>query len=148
MILGVGTDLLDIRRMEKTLERFGHRFRERVFTEAECSRCEARVQSAGCFAQRFAAKEACSKALGTGLRQGVFWRDMRVDSLPSGQPVMVLSGGAAVRLAVLTPQGMVADIAVSMSDDYPMAHAVVVISARPATAGTTTVAGPVPGTVP
>jgi holo-[acyl-carrier protein] synthase len=144
MILGIGTDLLDIRRMEKTLERFGRRFCERVFTEDECCRCEARVQSAGCFAQRFAAKEACSKALGTGLRQGVFWRDMRVESLPSGQPVMVLSGGAAVRLALLTPPGMVADIAVSMSDDYPMAHAVVVISARPTADGTVTVSVALP----
>lgn len=132
MIIGIGTDLIDIRRLERTLERFGDRFCERVFTEAETRRCAARSRPAGCYAQRFAAKEACSKALGTGLRQGVFWRDMRVHNLPSGKPVMTLSGGAAARLSALTPSGMVAEIDVSMTDDYPMAHAMVVISARPA----------------
>ncbi len=134
MIIGVGTDLLDIRRIERTLSRFGDRFCERIFTETERRRCQARAQPAACFAQRYAAKEACSKALGTGLRQGVFWRDMAVANLPSGKPVMTLTGGARQRLDILTPAGMVAAIELSLTDEYPMAQAVVVISAMPSKA--------------
>ncbi len=131
MILGVGTDLLDIRRIERTLDRFGDRFRSRVFTDRELARCARRATVAACLAQRYAAKEACSKALGTGFRQGVFWRDMEVDNLPSGKPFMVLTGGARQRLAALTPPGMVAHLEVSLTDEPPMAQAVVVISALP-----------------
>ena len=129
MIIGIGTDLLDIRRIEQTLERFGERFCERVFAQSERRRCERRGNRAACYAQRYAAKEACSKALGTGLRQGVFWRDMVVGNLPSGKPVMTLTGGARRRLVALTPSGMAAEIEVSLTDEYPLAHAVVVISA-------------------
>lgn len=132
MIIGVGTDLLDIRRIERTIERFGDRFRDRVFTAAERHRCDKRVNRAACYAQRYAAKEACSKALGTGLRQGVFWKDMVVSNLPSGKPVMALTGGARRRLDAITPSGMIAEIEVTMTDEYPMAQAVVVISAVPA----------------
>lgn len=132
MIIGVGTDLLDVRRLERTIERFGNRFCDRVFTPEERARCDRRANPAAGYAQRYAAKEACSKALGTGLRAGVFWRDMRVGNLPSGQPVMTLAGGALARLRVLTPPHMVADIALSLTDEYPMAQAVVIISARPA----------------
>ncbi len=131
MIIGIGTDLLDIRRIERTLERFGERFCERVFADSERRRCERRANPAACYAQRYAAKEACSKALGTGLRQGVFWRDMVVGNLPSGKPVMTLSGGARRRLVALTPSGMAAEIEISLTDEYPMAQAVVVISAVP-----------------
>ncbi len=129
MIIGIGTDLLDIRRIERTLERFGDRFRDRVFSEAERGRCERRANPAACYAQRYAAKEACSKALGTGLRQGVFWRDMVVGNLPSGKPVMTLTGGARRRLDALTPSGMAAEIDVTLTDEYPLAQAVVIISA-------------------
>lgn len=129
MIIGVGTDLLDIRRIEQTLERFGDRFRERVFVAAERTRCERRANPAACYAQRYAAKEACSKALGTGLRQGVFWRDMVVGNLPSGKPVLTLTGGARKRLEALTPSGMATEIEMSLTDEYPLAHAIVVISA-------------------
>lgn len=132
MIIGVGTDLLDIRRIERTIERFGERFSVRVFTAAERHRCDTRVNRAACYAQRYAAKEACSKALGTGLRQGVFWQDMVVGNLPSGKPVMTLTGGARRRLDAITPSGMIAEIEVTMTDEYPMAQAVVVISAVPA----------------
>lgn len=132
MIIGVGTDLLDIRRIERTLERFGGRFCRRVFTDHECGRCDARRNRAACYAQRYAAKEACSKALGTGLRRGVFWRDMAVDNLASGKPIMTLTGGARRRLEHLTPAGMQAAIEVTLTDEYPMAQAVVVISAVPA----------------
>ena len=135
MIIGVGTDVLDIRRLERTLERFGDRFLERIFTPGERARCSRRAHPGPCYAQRYAAKEACSKALGTGLRQGVFWRDMVVDSLPSGQPVMNLTGGARQRLESLTPDGMVAEIAVSLSDEYPVANAIVIISAVARNAG-------------
>ena len=106
MILGVGTDLIDIRRIERTLERFGERFVERVFTAAEQTRAERRSDRAAAYAKRYAAKEACAKALGTGFRQGVYWRDIAVDNRPSGQPLLQLSGGAAARLAALTPAGM------------------------------------------
>jgi holo-[acyl-carrier protein] synthase len=131
MIIGVGTDLIDIRRIERTLERFGERFLERVFTPAERVRAERRVDRAAAYAKRYAAKEACAKALGTGFRQGVYWRDIGVLSRPSGQPVLELSGGAARRLAALTPAGMSARIDLSLSDEPPLGQAVVVISAEP-----------------
>jgi holo-[acyl-carrier protein] synthase len=131
MILGVGTDLLDIRRIERTLERFGDRFCERVFTDIERARCEGHVARAARYAQRYAAKEACSKALGTGFRDGVAWRGIGVDNLPSGKPFLTLTGGARERLEKLTPAGMTAVVEVSLSDEYPMAQAVVVISALP-----------------
>ncbi|TVR99016.1 MAG: holo-ACP synthase [Rhodospirillales bacterium] len=131
MIIGVGTDLLDIRRIEQTLARFGERFCARVFVESERVRCDRRANRAACYAQRYAAKEACAKALGTGLRQGVFWRDMVVTSLPSGKPILTLTGGARRRLEKLLPEGMNAAIEVTLTDEYPMAHAVVVISAVP-----------------
>ena len=133
MILGIGNDLIDIRRIEKTLERFGERFLERIYTKEEQARAERRpFNRAATYAKRFAAKEACAKALGTGLRRGVFWRDMRVANLPSGQPTLTLSGGAAKRLAEMTPAGMVAQINLTMTDDHPWAEAVLVISAVPA----------------
>ena len=131
MILGMGSDLIDIRRIEKTLERYGERFLERIFTELERKKSEGRLQRAASYAKRYAAKEACSKALGTGFRKGVFWRDMGVVNLPSGKPTLKLTGGAASRLAELTPPGMVADIELSMTDEPPMAQAIVIISARP-----------------
>ena len=134
MILGLGLDSLDIRRIERTLERFGSRFTRRIFTEGERRRAERRAQRAATYAKRFAAKEACSKALGTGLRRGVFWRDLEVVNLPSGQPAMRLTGGAAARLAELVPGGMEARIDLSMTDDPPLAQAIVVISAVPAPA--------------
>ncbi len=129
MIIGIGTDLLDIRRIERTLERFGDRFCVRVFTSLERRSCDRRVNRAACYAQRYAAKEACSKALGTGFRQGVFWRDMVVDNLPSGKPFLTLTGGARLRLEALMPDGMTPCVEVSLSDEYPIAHAVVIISA-------------------
>ena len=131
MIIGIGSDLIDIRRVEKTLERFGDRFVLRCFTELERRKSDARAQRAASYAKRFAAKEACSKALGTGLRNGVFWRDMVVKNLPTGQPVMLLKGGAKARLDALTPAGMTAKVDVSQTDEYPMAHAMVIISADP-----------------
>jgi len=131
MIIGIGTDLLDIGRMEKTLERFGDRFIQRIYTDAERQKAEKRYNVAAAFALRYAAKEACSKALGTGLREGVFWRDMVTNSLPSGKPTMTLTGGALKKLEELTPPGMMASIDVSMSDEFPMAHAMVIISAVP-----------------
>ena len=109
MIIGIGTDLLDIRRIERTLKRYGERFVARIFTESERARAYGRVNPAAAFAQRYAAKEACAKALGTGLRQGVYWRDMAVEDLPSGKPLMVLTGGARKRLDALTPAGMKGD---------------------------------------
>lgn len=138
MILGIGSDLIDIRRIEKTLARFGERFIERVFTEAERAIAERRgetsaVMRAATYAKRFAAKEACAKALGTGFRNGVFWRDMRVANLPAGQPTLMLSGGAAAWLQGMTPAGMVTRIDLTMTDEYPMAEAVVIISAHPPT---------------
>lgn len=128
----MGTDLIDIRRVERTLERFGERFLRRVFAQSEQMRCERRPHPAACYGQRYAAKEACSKALGTGFRQGVFWRDMVVGNLPSGKPVLTLTGGALRRLETLTPSGMTTEIEVSLTDEYPLAHAIVVISAIPA----------------
>jgi holo-[acyl-carrier protein] synthase len=133
LILGIGNDLIDIRRIEQTLERFGERFLDRIYTAEERARAERRpFNRAATYAKRFAAKEACAKALGTGLRRGVFWRDMRVANLPSGQPTLTLSGGAVKRLAEMVPPGMVAQINLTMTDDYPWAEAVVVISAVPA----------------
>ena len=132
MILGVGDDLVDIRRVAKTLDRFGDRFLGRVFTEAERRRADGRVARAASYAKRFAAKEACAKALGTGFRAGVFWRDLGVVNLGSGKPTMELTGGAAARLRALTPPGMAARLDLSMTDEPPLAHAVVVISAVPA----------------
>ena len=131
MIIGIGTDVLDIRRIERTLDRFGDRFVHRVFTETERTRSLGRPRPAAAFAQRYAAKEACSKALGTGFRQGVFWRDMAVDNLPSGQPFLTLTGGARQRLEALTPPGMAARVDLTLSDEFPIAQAVVVISVVP-----------------
>ena len=131
MIIGIGSDLVDIRRIERTLERYGERFIYRIFTEEERRRSERRAARAPSYARRFAAKEACSKALGTGFRRGVFWRDMGVVNLPSGQPTMKLTGGAAARLAELTPAGMAVRIDVSLTDDPPIAQAIVIISAVP-----------------
>ena len=134
MILGIGSDLCDIDRIEKSLVRFGERFTHRIFTEGERAKSDRRATRAASYARRFAAKEACSKALGTGLRAGVFWRDMEVVNLPSGAPTMRLSGGAAERLKAMIPPGHEAIVHVSMTDDPPMAQAFVVIEARP-TAG-------------
>ncbi len=129
MIIGLGSDLIDIRRVEKTLDRYGTRFIERIFTAVEQRKSEARAARAATYAKRFAAKEACAKALGTGLRAGVFWRDMGVVNLPSGQPSMALTGGAAKRLAEITPGGMTAQINLTLTDDYPLAQAIVIITA-------------------
>ncbi|MFQ5938914.1 MAG: holo-ACP synthase [Alphaproteobacteria bacterium] len=131
MILGIGSDLVDIQRIERTLERFGDRFTTRVFTETERKRSGRRADYAASYAKRFAAKEACSKALGTGIRNGVSWRDLSVVNLPSGKPTMALTGAAASRLAEMTPSGMVAQIDLTMADDHSLAHAIVVISAVP-----------------
>jgi holo-[acyl-carrier protein] synthase len=129
MIIGIGNDLIDIRRIERTLERFGDRFIDRIFTETERSRSERRSDPASSYAKRFAAKEACSKALGTGIRRGVWWRDMGVVNLPGGRPTMKLTGGALARLEALTPEGFEARIDLSMTDDWPLAQAFVIISA-------------------
>lgn len=131
MIIGIGTDLCDVRRIEKTLKRFGRRFVERLYVETEQAQAERRPRPASSYAQGFAAKEACAKALGTGFREGVFWRDMVVANHPSGKPYMILSGGARKRLESLIPPGMEACIDVSQTNEYPMAQAVVVISAVP-----------------
>ena len=133
MIVGIGSDLCDIRRVDKTLERFGERFTQRIFTDIERTRSERKGDRAASYAKRFAAKEACSKALGTGLKRGVFWRDMGVVNLRSGQPTMALTGGAAARLAEITPPGMKAVIHLSLTDDHPYAQAFVIIEALPAT---------------
>ena len=130
MILGIGTDLANIDRVAGTLERFGDRFRHRVFTETELAKAGRRKDEAGTLAKRWAAKEACSKALGTGLKQGVFWRDMGVTNLRSGQPTMKLTGGAATRLQALTPPGHTAYIHVTLTDDFPLAVGYVIISAE------------------
>lgn len=132
MILGLGNDLIDIRRIERTLERFGPRFTERVFTEVERRKSDRRAARAASYAKRFAAKEACAKALGTGVpRRGVHWCDLGVVNLPGGKPTMALTRGAAARLAEITPAGMTAQIDVTITDDYPLAQAIVIISARP-----------------
>ena len=135
MILGIGSDLIDIRRIEQSLARFGERFTSRIFTDLERARCERRRTRAESYARRFAAKEACAKALGTGFRKGVFWRDMGVVNLPSGRPTMRLTGGALRRLSELTPPGMAARIDVTLTDEPPLAEAVVIISAVPAGSG-------------
>ncbi len=131
MIIGLGSDLCDIRRVDSTLERFGKRFTHRVFTELERAKSDGRKQRAASYAKRFAAKEACAKALGTGLRHGVFWRDMGVENLRSGAPTMVLTGGAKARLSSLTPNGHTPSIHLSITDDYPYAQAFVIIEALP-----------------
>jgi holo-[acyl-carrier protein] synthase len=131
MILGIGSDLVDITRIEQTLTRFGERFIARVFTETERLKCDGRANRAAGYARRFAAKEACAKALGTGFRHGVFWRDMGVVNRPGGQPSLVLSGGALKRLNAMVPAGMLARIDLSMTDDPPIAQAIVIISALP-----------------
>lgn len=131
MIIGIGNDLIDIRRIESTLLRFGDRFVDRIFTDVERAKSERRAARAASYAKRFAAKEACSKALGTGFRKGVFWRDMGVINLPGGKPTMRLTGGAAKRLAELTPDGMEPVIDITITDEPPMAEAFVIISARP-----------------
>ena len=132
MILGIGNDLIDIRRIERTLERFGERFVHRVFTEVEQQKSERRAARAASYAKRFAAKEACAKALGTGVpRRGVHWTHMGVVNLQSGKPTMALIGGAKKRLAEMTPEGMTAQIDVTLTDDYPLAQAIVIISAVP-----------------
>jgi holo-[acyl-carrier protein] synthase len=130
MIVGIGSDLCDIRRIERSLERFGERFTQRIFTDGERARSDRKATRAASYARRFAAKEACSKALGTGMSHGVFWRDMEVVNLRSGQPTMRLHGGAAERLKRLVPPGMTAHIHVSLTDDPPIAQAFVVIEAR------------------
>lgn len=131
MILGIGNDIIDIRRIGETLERFGDRFRDRIYTPVEIAKAEKRRLSVDTYAKRFAAKEACSKALGTGFRKGVFWRDMGVVNLPSGKPTMALTGGALKRLQEITPVGMEAQIDLTITDDGPMAQAIVIISANP-----------------
>ncbi len=131
MILGIGNDLCDIRRIEKSLERFGERFIQRVFTETEQKRSEGRATRASSYAKRFAAKEACSKALGTGFRRGVFMRDMGVINMKGGKPTLALTGGALARLQEMTPPGMTAQIDLTLTDEYPLAQAFVIISATP-----------------
>ncbi len=134
MILGLGSDLIDIRRIEKSLARFGDRFLDRIFTDIEKRKSEARSPEGriASYAKRFAAKEACAKALGTGLNRGVFWRDMGVVNLPGGKPSLTLTGGALARLQALTPPGMTAVIDLSLTDEFPLAQAIVIISARAA----------------
>ncbi|NNG03987.1 MAG: holo-ACP synthase [Inquilinus sp.] len=136
MIIGIGNDIIDIRRVERTLERFGDRFTNRVFTEIERAKSDRRRLRAASYAKRYAAKEACSKALGTGLRKGVFWRDMGVVNKPGGQPTLLLTGGAMERLRALTPQGMVAAIHLTITDDFPQAQAIVIITAESADGAT------------
>ena len=131
MILGIGSDLCDIRRIERSIDRFGDRFTHRLFTPGERARSDRRAARAPSYARRFAAKEACSKALGTGMRAGVFWRDMEVVNLPGGRPTMRLTGGALARLQEMTPAGCEAVVHVSLTDDPPLAQAFVVIEARP-----------------
>jgi holo-[acyl-carrier protein] synthase len=136
MIIGIGSDLIDIRRIDRVIERHGERFLDRIFTEAERAKAERRAKNhrmvVATYAKRFAAKEACSKALGTGIRRGVWWRDMGVVNLPGGRPTMQLTGGALVRLNSMIPAGLEARIDLSITDDWPLAQAFVVISAVPA----------------
>jgi holo-[acyl-carrier protein] synthase len=131
MILGLGSDLVDIRRIEKVLARHGDRFIQRIFTPIEVAKAERRATRIDTYAKRFAAKEACSKALGTGFRKGVFFRDLGVVNLPSGRPTMALTGGALKRLNEITPEGYEARIDISLTDEYPLAQAIVIISAVP-----------------
>ncbi|MDX8459361.1 MULTISPECIES: holo-ACP synthase [Mesorhizobium] len=132
MIIGIGSDLIDIRRIEKSLERHGQRFVQRIYTEVEQAKSERRAARAASYAKRFAAKEACAKALGTGMAEGVFWRDMGVVNLPSGAPTMALTGGAAARLEKILPKGHRALIHLTITDDFPLAQAFVIIEAVPA----------------
>jgi holo-[acyl-carrier protein] synthase len=134
VILGLGNDLIDIRRIEKTIATHGERFLNRVYTDIERAKSDRRAQRAASYAKRFAAKEACAKALGTGLNHGVYWRDMGVVNLPGGKPTMALTGGALKRLEKITPQGMRAQIDLTITDDFPLAQAIVIISAVPETA--------------
>jgi holo-[acyl-carrier protein] synthase len=129
VILGIGSDLIDIRRIEKTIARFGERFLDRVFTAEERARSDRRVNRVESYAKRYAAKEACSKALGTGFRRGVYWRDLGVVNLPGGRPTLMLTGGALKRLEAMTPPGMTARIDVTLTDEPPIAQAFVIISA-------------------
>jgi holo-[acyl-carrier protein] synthase len=131
MIIGIGSDLIDIRRIEKTLERFGERFIQRCFTDIERAKAERRLRRADTYAKRYAAKEACAKALGTGLSRGVFWREIGVVNLPSGKPTLALTGGAAARLQAMTPTGMIATVELTLTDESPFAYAMVIISATP-----------------
>ncbi len=131
MIIGIGSDLIEITRVEKSIERFGDRFTHRCFTEIERQKSDNRANRAASYAKRFAAKEACSKALGSGIANGVFWRDMGVVNLPGGKPTMVLTGGAATRLASLMPSGHEPVIHLTITDDHPYAQAFVIIEARP-----------------
>ena len=133
MILGIGSDLIDIARIERTLERYGVRFLDRIFTDVERRKSDRRANRAASYAKRYAAKEACSKALGTGFRDGVYWRDLGVVNLASGRPSMVLTGGALERLRAITPLGMTARIDLTITDEPPLAQALVVISAVPDT---------------
>jgi len=137
MILGLGSDIIDIRRIEKTIARYGDRFLARVFTDTERLKSERRAARVASYAKRFAAKEACAKALGTGLRNGVYWRDMGVINLRSGRPTMVLTGGAAEQLRRITPEGLQARVDVTLSDEFPLAQAIVVISGVPAAPAST-----------
>ena len=134
MILGLGNDLIDIRRIERVIEQYGNRFLDRIFTAAERRKCDRRANRAASYARRFAAKEACSKALGTGLRRGVYWRDLGVVNLPGGRPTLVLTGGALARLKAMTPDGMTPRIDVTLTDEPPLAQALVVITAEAAAA--------------
>ena len=129
MIIGIGNDVIDIRRIEETLEKYGERFIARIFTDVEVRKSEKRAQRAASYAKRFAAKEACSKALGTGFRASVFWKDMGVVNEPSGKPTMVLTGGAKEQLDKLTPAGHQVKIHLTITDDFPYAHAFVMIEA-------------------
>jgi holo-[acyl-carrier protein] synthase len=131
MIIGIGSDLIDIRRVERTLERFGDRFTDRCFTETERVKSDRRHLRAASYAKRYAAKEACSKALGTGFRKGVYWRDLGVVNLPGGKPTMTLTGGALKRLQEITPDGMDIQIDLTITDEPPVAEAMVIISAIP-----------------
>ncbi len=131
MIIGIGSDLIDIRRIENSLSRFGERFVKRCFTDVEIAKSEGRKNRAASYAKRFAAKEACSKALGTGIAHGVFWKDMGVINLPGGKPTMHLSGGAAERLQAMMPGGYRAAIHLTITDDFPLAQAFVIIEALP-----------------
>ncbi len=131
MILGLGSDLSDIRRIQVSLDRFGERFTQRCFTEIERTRSERKHDRAASYAKRFAAKEACSKALGTGMRRGVFWRDMAVVNIRGGRPTMALTGGALAQLEAMTPEGMRAAIHLTLTDDHPYAQAFVIIEALP-----------------
>ena len=131
MILGLGNDIVDIRRIERALDRWGDRFTHRLFTDVERARSDRRAMRAASYAKRFAAKEACSKALGTGFRRGVYWRDLGVVNLPSGQPTLQLTGNASEHLRRMTPSGMTAQIHLTITDDFPQAQAIVVISAVP-----------------